>query len=82
MPNAEEVAKRPKRRSERFADSHSGPSSKKRKVEALPDPEFAREKAALALTEEFVLQHLSLRQAAEIVIKELVSVFFFFQRFF
>ena len=82
MPNPEEVAKYP-RRSERVDDSKSGPSAKRRKIEAdiddaevLPPRENIREKA-LSITEQFIVQKLTSKEAADLVIDELVNNGFF-----
>lgn len=76
MPSAEEIAKHP-RRSERADDSKSGPAAKRRKIEAdpvLPVRENPKEKA-LAITEEFIVQRLTTKGAADLVIEALVRIF-------
>lgn len=79
LPSPEEIAKHP-RRIERVDDSKSGPASKRRKVEVeldddvvvLPSRENIREKA-LSITEQFISQHLTPREAADLVIEALVN---------
>lgn len=82
MPNPEEVAKHP-RRSERTDDAKSGPAAKRRKVEAdiddaevmLPPRENTREKA-LSITEQYIVQQLTPKEAAGLVIEALVGIIF------
>lgn len=75
LPSAEEIAKHP-RRSERADDSKSGPAAKRRKIEAdavLQVRENPKEKA-LAITEEFIVQRLTTKGAADLVIEALPNI--------
>lgn len=71
LPSPEDVAKHPRKRT--LVESN-GPISKKRKTEQEHGDDVSVQEKALALTEEFVLQHLSLKQAAELVILGLPNI--------
>lgn len=72
LPSPEEVAKHPRKRS--VVESKDGPTSKKRKIDQDHAGTMSVQEKALALTEEFVLQQLSLKQAAELVIAGLPNI--------
>ena len=86
LPNPEEVARNP-RRLERSDDSKGAPASKKRKLDASSDqnaPVSDREtirQNAMKITEEFIVQRLTARKAAEIAVEALV-LFLNFGQFF